>query len=80
MKVRPKECDCLGSLVVLKITPFFGTMASIVILLFLDKPLSLVSIVLTFTYSWVMFFVAYRSTFAIAWNIRAKKLRIDQNA
>jgi hypothetical protein len=80
IKCRPEKNEYIDSKVLVKITPFFGTIIGLAFI-YLDKtynnPIeSLISIGL----GWVGFFIIYRLSFSVAWNIRADRIKSNENS
>lgn len=75
LKYRPAKDRDIDSGVLFKVTPLFGSLAGVLIAAgssLLRDPLAVVGCIVV---GWVLFFVLYRITFAVAWNRRAKELR-----
>ena len=75
IRLRPPKHTDIDNLVVLKLTTFFGTVAGVVAVAALHGRLSLPHVVGYAVAGWLGFFVAYRITFVVAWNSRARALR-----
>ena len=75
LKYRPAKDAYIDCRVLIKITPFFGTLTGLIFVSLLnayDKPgVILLNIVL----GWLIFFIFHRLTFSIAWNYRADDIR-----
>ncbi len=72
---RPARDRDIDFRVLLKVTPLFGSVAGILIVAASPHLRTPIGMAACITSSWVMFFVLYRITFAMAWNRRAKELR-----
>lgn len=74
LRCRPVKDQPITTLVVLKMTPVFGTLTGILVALAgqFDTPVSLLA---SLTFGWVSFFLLFRISFAAAWNHRAQALR-----
>jgi len=75
LRFRPPKDEYIDNIVVLKITPFFGTVFGILIAIIWNHLHSPARIFLDVLNTWVLFFILYRITFAPAWNSRARILR-----
>ena len=75
LSARPPKDRDIDSVVVLKITPVFGTAVALVAILPTLGSLSPTRLAIILVVCWVAFFAAYRATFAVAWNARARSLR-----
>jgi hypothetical protein len=74
LKCRPNKNEYIDSKVLAKITPFFGTLTGIIIV-FLSKSYNDPShVAISIALGWLSFFILYRITFSVAWNIRADML------
>jgi len=71
---RPAQDKNIDNKVLMKITPIFGTFLALFVLL-TSTQITLISTLATLLTSWIFFFVAYKLTFAIAWNARASRLQ-----
>lgn len=78
LKYRPPKSQLIDNRVVAKITPFFGTVTGFIILLIINEFNSVIFVFSVVGVSWFVFFIFYRITFAVAWNIRAS--HTDQNS
>jgi hypothetical protein len=74
LKCRPPKDKRISNRVVLRITPFFGTVSGVLIFLVSGEALTLLNLLLSLVAGWVLFFLIFRFTGAVAWNVRAKKL------
>ena len=74
LKYRPQKNERIDSTVILKVTPLFGTVVGCLILLILNELNSATFVLGIYAISWLLFFIIYRITFAVAWNIRVKYL------
>ena len=72
LHLRPAKSEFINNSVLLKLTPVFGTMASIIALL-PNWPFSVQFGISVFVACWISFFIVYKFTFALAWNRRAKR-------
>ena len=77
--LRPAKDENIDNSTLLKITPVFGTFAAIVVVFTGNIPMTFISMLICLTSCWVVFFLAYKFTFAIAWNSRAARLREANN-
>ncbi|MDP2984206.1 MAG: hypothetical protein Q8O92_12865 [Candidatus Latescibacter sp.] len=75
LRFRPPKDKNIGSIVVLKITPFIGTVAGIIFAAIQHHLQSPTHFIVDVMFGWVAFFIIYRITFAPAWNSRARMLR-----
>ena len=75
LKLRPAKDEYIDNLVVLKTTPFFGTVIGLSFIIISSEYNNLIQILIKLALGWLMFFIAQRLTFALAWNIRADKLK-----
>ena len=87
LRLRPSMDQDIDSIVVLKLTPFFGTVCGVLVgsIIAIDSPelRSPMLFIAAFIYGCLTFFILYRFTFALAWNSRARTLRqrlIEQGA
>jgi len=71
VKYRPNKNEYIDNKVTLKITPFFGSVSAIIILILINEFNNITLTLSAFVIGWVVFFIIYRLTFAVAWNIRA---------
>jgi hypothetical protein len=71
---RPSKDKPINSAVLLKITPYFGTATGLVIAIFEHHLTSLLRVAADVLVGWLVFFILYRFTFALAWNSRARLL------
>jgi len=80
LNLRPEKNEDIDSRVVLKITPFYGT---IVGLCFFAPSATiggtLARFLLCIALGWAVFYFGYRRTCAVAWNRRAARLRKTEN-
>lgn len=70
----PKKNQAINTILVLKLTAFFGTMMAIIqviIACYFDPRFLVLNLII----SWLFFFSAYKGTFVWAWNKRAKSLQ-----
>ena len=74
LKYRPKKTDRIDLRVVAKITPFFGTLVGLLVILLTGAYNNILNVTYSIVLSWVVFLVFYRVTFAVTWNIRAKRI------
>lgn len=79
LKYRPQKAERIDIIVVAKITPFFGTLVALLVILLTGAHKNISDVTFSFVLSWVIFFVFYRATFAVTWNIRAKILNNGNN-
>jgi hypothetical protein len=75
LSARPSKEKPIDSIVLAKITPFFGTLTGLLIAVIANHFTSLRRVLVDVGLAWVLFFIGYRLTFAIAWNSRARLLR-----
>ena len=75
LSARPSKERPIDIVVLAKITPFFGTLAGLLIAVIANHFTSLRRVLVDVGLAWVLFFIGYRLTFAIAWNSRARLLR-----
>jgi hypothetical protein len=81
--LRPPKDQEMDNLVLLKMTPFFGSVVGILFLLVVvfgatGIPTSgniIFALILCVLVGWILFFVIYKLTFAYFWNRRARRLR-----
>ncbi len=78
LHLRPEKDEDIDNIVLLKITPVFGTFATLIAIL-PNLPLSVQLSITVLLCCWVAFFVVYKFTFAAAWNKRARMLRGHDN-
>ena len=77
--LRPPKHKDMDTVVLLKMTCFFGPMTALVVLLGRVVRMGRVTLSATdLLLCCVLFFVLYRFTFAVAWNRRARRLRDTQ--
>ena len=74
LHLRPEKIEDIDNIVLLKITPVFGTFATLIALL-PNLPVSMPLSFAVLLICWTVFFVLYKFTFAAAWNRRARALR-----
>lgn len=75
LKCRPPRDQKIDASVLMKITPFFGTVVGILIAVIRHQMKPPTTLILWIIVGWVLFFILYRLTFAVAWNVRAKQMR-----
>jgi hypothetical protein len=75
LRARPPKDRPINSAVLLKITPFFGTVAGLAIAVIERHLASPVWVAADLLFGWLGFFIGYRLTFALAWNSRARLLQ-----
>ena len=75
LKYRPEKHEHIDSSVVCKITPFFGTATGFIIIYISNNFNDPKSIAICLAAGWVIFFIGYRFSFSVAWNIRADNLK-----
>ena len=75
LKHRPPQEQRIDAGVLLKITPFFGTITGVLIALATHRANNAATLTICIAAGWIAFFILYRLTFAIAWNYRAKQLK-----
>ena len=75
LKWRPAKDEYIDNLLVLKTTPFFGTLIGLSFIITSSEYNDLTQILIKLALGWLLFFIAQRATFALAWNIRADKLK-----
>ena len=80
LRCRPAKNEYIDNLVVLKITPFFGTIAGLIPISMMNNFDDLKVVIFFLLFGWVGFFILYRLTFSIAWNIRANSLKNENNS
>ena len=73
--LRPPKDEDISNLLVLRLTPFFGTLSGLAIAGVAGHLRSPPHLLLDLVIGWVAFFVLYRASFAPAWNARARSLR-----
>lgn len=74
--LRPPKDHNIDNRVLFRITPYFGSVAGIIIFLMGFAPnYSIGSLLISFLIGWPTFFLLYKWTFAAAWNQRAADLR-----
>lgn len=74
LKYRPAKVEYLDSRVLVKITPFFGTLTGLVFCYIANAFASLTDVFVCLVSGWIVFFSFYRVTFSVAWNVRADRL------
>jgi hypothetical protein len=72
--LRPAKDKDIDNTVLLKITPIFGTLAAILLIL-TRLPMTIISMLIYLLSCWIGFFFVYKFTFALTWNRRAARLR-----
>jgi len=75
IRLRPSKENYIDSKLVLMITPIFGSTAGLIVAFFGFNILTPEIVILSVVGTWPVFFIAYRFTFALAWNERADVLR-----
>ncbi|MCU7918682.1 MAG: hypothetical protein KZQ95_10035 [Candidatus Thiodiazotropha sp. (ex Epidulcina cf. delphinae)] len=75
LKYRPRKDEAISNKLVLKLTPFFGTLSGLTIAAIAQHFLVVSYLLLDIGIGWVAFFAIYRVTFVPAWNSRARGLR-----
>ena len=75
VRLRPPQDEDISSRLVMRLTPFFGTLSGLAIAAVAGHLLSVHYLLLELVVGWVAFFVLYRISFAPAWNVRARSLR-----
>jgi hypothetical protein len=75
LSARPSKDSPIDRTVLLKITPFFGSAAGLVIGVIEHHLASPLRVAADLLIGWLAFFIGYRLTFALAWNSRARTLR-----
>lgn len=68
--LRPQKNEYMNTVVVMRISAFFGTFAGVGIGI-LQRGFSLSGIAEAIVFVTIFFFVVYRLTFAVFWNMRA---------
>ena len=75
LNLRPPKDEYIDNIVVLKTTPFFGTLIGGSFVFVSGEYNDLIQILVNLAIGWLLFFATQRVTFALAWNIRADKLK-----
>jgi len=75
LRYRPPKHKDIDSVVILKLTPYFGTLTGLLIAYSAQQFNMPVSLIIYIGIGWFSFFILYRVAFAPAWNSRARKLR-----
>ena len=75
LKHRPEKHEYIDSKVLFKITPMFGTVTGLLFMFITNTVNDLMYASICMLAGWVLFFVGYRVTFSVAWNIRADSLK-----
>jgi hypothetical protein len=76
LHLRPKKNQDMDNRLLFKLTPFFGSVAGIIIFAGgCFGRYSVLGFVLCISFGWLVFFLSYKASFAAAWNRRAARLR-----
>jgi apolipoprotein N-acyltransferase len=81
LSLRPPKDRDIDSRVLFKISPIFGGMAGLIILLWValrHETSTVGKVVIFYLLGCVAFFAIYKFTFAYFWNHRARRLRSNQ--
>ena len=76
--LRPDKNQDISNAVLLKMSFYFGSSVAVLLLLLrflIERTITPVSIAAVVLGCWLAFFLAYKFTFAIFWNRRARRLR-----
>ena len=74
LKCRPGKSQYMDARVLLKITPFFGSLAGLVSIFLSATFGDLIHAAIYMLSAWFTFYFLFRLTFSVAWNIRADSL------
>ena len=77
VRCRPEKNAYIDAGVLIKITPFFGSVLGMLPILRFTEFRSPIGVLICLAVGWISFFLLYRFTFAVAWNIRADRLNKD---
>lgn len=80
VKCRPEKDEYIDSKVLAKITPLFGTLTGLIFIYISDAYNDLLHAVISIVLGWVFFFTLYKVSFAVAWNIRADRLKSNDES
>ena len=72
--LRPSKDKNIDNAIQLKITLVFGTFGALFTVI-PNLPMTIVSMLISLIICWVVFFIGYKFTFALAWNRRAARLQ-----
>ncbi len=80
LHLRPQKNQNINNRVLLKITPYFGSVSGVIIFFpgFVGH-YSVISFTFSIIFGWIAFFLVYKVTCAAAWNKRAANLRSAKN-
>lgn len=75
VKYRPAKERVISNILVLKMTPLFGTLSGLAIAVIARHLPSLAYVLVDIAVGWIAYFVIFRASFVPAWNSRARSLK-----